>query len=388
MRNWDSVYSTDGDVTEPALDFRTWLEGRTGVPHRWMMREWAQHATDRILSLGPETVIDFGCGSGILLWRLLPHVRRYLAHDLSVPAIELLEKRLHEAAPATRAKVATSSGPQAEFLDRVDRTYDLIIINSVAQYLSATDLEQLLDRSYAQRAADMVYMGDLRNTSARAALYLSAAERLHSDRSVEYLSSGGLEFLQEHDYETSWSPRNIADLAARRHLDSYAFLKSTHGETTMSLFRYDVLLRPAADARPTPDRLVVDALAEPAVAAIDAAAYEEFLDSVVEDTVIGPFCDARVKRLVERHSDVRRAVETNTATVYDEYRRIDDDAAALPVIDVPRVYDAGRRLGIGVAAVPGDDARVYVSVSPRGTFWDAARNTAEELLNRTARADE
>ena len=45
------------------------------------MREQVQHTVARILELRPRRVLEIGCGTGLLLFRLAPHCRTYWATD-------------------------------------------------------------------------------------------------------------------------------------------------------------------------------------------------------------------------------------------------------------------------------------------------------------------
>lgn len=80
-----------------------------------------------------QTVLDFGCGSGEPACLLAPHVGRIVLWDAAVFAQE-------------RARVKTAGVPNAELIDLTDPDrdpvgmFDLIIANSVIQYMSGPEL--------------------------------------------------------------------------------------------------------------------------------------------------------------------------------------------------------------------------------------------------------
>src|SRR3989337_815490 len=45
------------------------------------MRIWVDDAVKRILSLQPSRVLEIGCGTGLLLFRIAPHSLRYWGPD-------------------------------------------------------------------------------------------------------------------------------------------------------------------------------------------------------------------------------------------------------------------------------------------------------------------
>ena len=50
------------------------------------MREWVDVTVARIAALQPERVLEIGCGTGLLLYRLAPNCERYVGTDFSAVA--------------------------------------------------------------------------------------------------------------------------------------------------------------------------------------------------------------------------------------------------------------------------------------------------------------
>ena len=101
------------------------------------MREWVERTCDRILSLKPTRVLEIGCGTGLLLFRIAPHVSRYCGLDFSRPVIDKVEREVARRGLADRVSLLHRT---ADDLSGVEPgAYDVVILNSVAQYFPGAD---------------------------------------------------------------------------------------------------------------------------------------------------------------------------------------------------------------------------------------------------------
>ena len=119
------------------------------------MREWAEHTAGRILALKPRRVLEIGCGTGMLLFRIAPHCEHYHAVDFSASAIRFVDDGSGAARPG-QCDPTAGGGPRAR-LRWSPRAFDLIVLNSVVQYFPSADYlvevyEQ--DRSPGERQAE------------------------------------------------------------------------------------------------------------------------------------------------------------------------------------------------------------------------------------------
>jgi len=72
-----------------------WNSTYTGRPiPEEEMREQVEHTAARLLAFKPQSVLEIGCGTGLLLFRIAPHCRRYLATDFSAAVLERLSFQL------------------------------------------------------------------------------------------------------------------------------------------------------------------------------------------------------------------------------------------------------------------------------------------------------
>src|SRR2546430_16107613 len=95
------------------------------------MQEWVQGAVERILALKPARVLELGCGTGLLLFRLAPHCREYCGADFS-PASLAYVRQQAEARGMQNVKLFERSANDVSGFE--PRSFDAVVLNSVAQY--------------------------------------------------------------------------------------------------------------------------------------------------------------------------------------------------------------------------------------------------------------
>lgn len=162
---WDAAYAKHSTPGQAPARFNTagWLSSYTGEPIPTdQMREWLDLTAQRILELRPRRVLEIGCGTGMILYACLPHVEHYTAVDISPFALERIRAEL---TAQERQKVTLLNQPAHELEGVQDHGYDLVIINSVAQYFPhAQYLTQVLTRaSRALVDGGKIFLGDIRS---------------------------------------------------------------------------------------------------------------------------------------------------------------------------------------------------------------------------------
>ncbi|HEX2081043.1 MAG TPA: amino acid adenylation domain-containing protein, partial [Longimicrobium sp.] len=132
---FDDTYAQDEGEEDPTLQLKGWNSSYTGEPiPREEMREWVEHTAERILALRPERVLEVGCGTGLLLFRVAPHTRAYHATDFSGVALEHVRRHL-----AGLPQVSLSEREADRLDDYAGAGFDLVVVNSVAQYFPDLD---------------------------------------------------------------------------------------------------------------------------------------------------------------------------------------------------------------------------------------------------------
>ncbi|HVW06447.1 MAG TPA: MupA/Atu3671 family FMN-dependent luciferase-like monooxygenase [Vicinamibacterales bacterium] len=254
---WNETYQTLAarPAEDPSFDISGWRSSYTGdaIP-RAEMREWVEATVARILALTPRRIVEVGSGTGLLLYRLAPHVEHYTGIDFSAAAIERLT---HGVRQASLSNVTLHEGP-ADALRRLAgaSSADVVVINSVAQYFP--DVSYLIDvleqAASIVRPGGAIFVGDVRN--------LPWLEALHTD--IELTQAPATMPVQDlrerireridHDMELVIAPDFFDALRTRIPAITAVSsrLKRGRSRNEMVRFRLDVVLHIGDGARERP----------------------------------------------------------------------------------------------------------------------------------------
>jgi SAM-dependent methyltransferase len=251
VQQWAEIYNAvyDNEPHGPDPDFAGWRSRITGENYTTEeTAEWLEGTLSEVRRLEPGTILEVGAGSGLLVKDLVPRVRRYVGTDISTVAVDRM----------TRANRANSG---AQFMvraaDQVDDLgiFDVVVLNSVTHHFPSADYlrRALLQAVRAAGAGGVVFVGDVHSMPLREALYLSV---LANRVSAADLTSGAVrDWLAEErarERELVVHPTFFAAFAAEHGIAADIRLKPGRYGTEMNLFRYDVLLRPRAEALISP----------------------------------------------------------------------------------------------------------------------------------------
>ncbi|HEV3049681.1 MAG TPA: amino acid adenylation domain-containing protein, partial [Longimicrobium sp.] len=168
---FDDTYAQDEGDEDPALALKGWNSSYTGEPiPREEMRAWVEDTVERILALRPERVLEVGAGTGLLLFRVAPHTRAYHATDFSGVALEHIRRH---AAGLPQVSLAEREADQLD--EYAGAGFDLVVINSVAQYFPDLDylLRVLEGAAAALRPGGRIFVGDVRSLPLAGAFHAS-----------------------------------------------------------------------------------------------------------------------------------------------------------------------------------------------------------------------
>ena len=162
---FDDTYSQSAADPDPEFNIIGWNSSYTGSPiPQEEMREWLDDTVERVRSLSPNRVLEIGCGTGLLLLPLASGCARYCGTDLSKQALDYIRQQLNK----------PDSGPsQVELLHRAaddfegiePDTFDMVILNSVAQYFPSVDyLLRVMEGAVNVVApGGAIFVGDVRS---------------------------------------------------------------------------------------------------------------------------------------------------------------------------------------------------------------------------------
>ncbi len=250
VEQWQKLYDetycgTSADI-EPAFNTVGWNSSYTGKPiPPEEMREWVDQTVERIVSLRPKRVLEIGCGTGLLLFRIAPQCEAYFATDLSAAVIDQLKRNL-ERSPADLRQVTLSQQPADDFSEFEADSFDLVILNSVTQYFPSIDylLRVLEGAVRLTKPGGRVFIGDVRNLDLLETFHAAVqTHRASGSVSIEELTRRVRRAVQEEN-ELLIDP-GFFKAATRQFEKSCAVKvmpKMGHYQNEMTKFRYDVVL--------------------------------------------------------------------------------------------------------------------------------------------------
>ena len=168
VKQWADVYNqtyTAESHTGNELNFIGWNSSYTGKPFQdEELTDMLGHSVKRILDTKPELAMEIGCGTGLILLSVAPHVKEYHAADLSSVAIEDLKKKVNGNIERF-GDVSLKQGTADDFSAAEHKYYDTMILNSVLQHFPNIDyLTHVIDKSIdAVKDGGTFFIGDVRS---------------------------------------------------------------------------------------------------------------------------------------------------------------------------------------------------------------------------------
>ena len=250
---WNQIYETRVEEHDELFDTSGWISSYTGQPvPQDEMRAWLEETVARILALDPRRVLEIGCGTGMLLHRIAPHVDSFTGCDISSSVLARLQASVDRAG---LKNVTLRRGDAASCVIGHERVFDTVIFNSVIQYFPG--VEYFLDVLEAglEAVADggAIFLGDVRSLPL-AELYRASVESYRAgDECPREELIRRVAATTEREEELLIDPAFFSALRSRlpRLGQVDIQLKRHSAANEMSKFRYDVVLRsgPRAQVR-------------------------------------------------------------------------------------------------------------------------------------------
>src|SRR5205823_2535815 len=111
----------------------------TGLPiAAEQMREWVDAAVDAVLRCKPRRVLEIGCGTGLLLFRIASRCVIYCATDFAPTALAYVGEHL-SSHDSKLSHVKLLQRNADDFSGLEPQTFDTVILNSVIQYFPSVE---------------------------------------------------------------------------------------------------------------------------------------------------------------------------------------------------------------------------------------------------------
>ncbi len=170
---YDAAYAGPS-ADDPGFD----LSGRTsdgdGAAGAADVRGRLDATVTRLRGFRPQRVLEIGCGTGLLVWRLAPQCTEYHARDLSPLAVDRVRRGL---VGRPLDGVTVQAADAADFDGVPAGHYDLVILSSVTHcFPGAAYLERVISGAAERvRPGGRIFLGDLRSLPLARALRALAA---------------------------------------------------------------------------------------------------------------------------------------------------------------------------------------------------------------------
>jgi amino acid adenylation domain-containing protein len=247
---FDETYNQHTAQRDPTFNISGWNSSYTGLPiPEAEMREWVEQTVERIRSLQAERVLEIGCGTGLLLFRLAPAAADYWATDFSQAALDYIQQGLME--QKKELPQLTLLRKAADDFEGIEESaFDLVMLNSVVQYFPSLDyLINVLKGAFrALRPGGSIFIGDVRSLPLLEAFHL--AVQLHQappslpivqlQQRVRKQMAEEEELVIDPDFFTALK-QHFPEIS-----DVEILIKRGHHQNELTQFRYDVMLHSGA----------------------------------------------------------------------------------------------------------------------------------------------
>ncbi|MFN6272726.1 MAG: amino acid adenylation domain-containing protein, partial [Microcystis sp.] len=261
VSDWQKIYEESyskpqPQIEDPTFNISGWNSSYTGqaIPAA-EMQEWVDQTVSRILgNQPPQRVLEIGCGSGLLLFRVAKHCQEYWGADYSAATINNLE-HLCSTIEGLEGKVKLLHRTADDFTGIPQATFDRVVINSVVQYFPSVDYLLQVIAGAVKTIADQgkIFLGDIRS--------LSLLEPYHA--AVQLARTEANKTLEEWQKQVNQSvateeelliaPQFFIALKQRFPRISWVEIAPKRGQADNELtqFRYDVTLHLDTDGQKT-----------------------------------------------------------------------------------------------------------------------------------------
>lgn len=273
---WNETYRANSSADPNWDDLSGWLSSYTRQPIAHEdMREWVAQTVFSILDLKPQHVIEIGCGTGLLLSRLAPHVKQYTGIDFSRQVLDQLQARLKAHALENVSILCRGAD---DLNDIENESVDTFVINSVAQYFPNADylVKALLGACSKVMDGGRLFLGDLRGLQMLDLQHTSVQLFQAEDHCDKEELNRRIQSAIEREEELLIHPRFFSALRCLEpRIQSISLrLKPGFAHNEMTCFRYDVVIEIDRDPSNAQARAALDA----DLPVIEATEHDSSLD--------------------------------------------------------------------------------------------------------------
>jgi amino acid adenylation domain-containing protein len=258
----EELFNQTAPDDAPTFNISGWNSSYTDQPlPAEEMRVWVDSTVERILSAKPQRVLEIGCGTGLLLFRIAPHCSHYCGTDFSPTALDYIRQQLAQPEQAL-PQVTLLERNADDFAELAAQSFDAVILNSVVQYFPSVDyLLQVLEGAVkVLKPGGALFIGDVRNLSLLASFHAS----VELQRAPASLSKAQL--VRRMHKQLLQDPELVIDpaffVALRQHFSEIGQveiqLKRGRYDNELTKYRYDAMLTLGPQLAPAPELAWLD----------------------------------------------------------------------------------------------------------------------------------
>lgn len=251
VESWKTIFDEtykEGAKNNIQIDenFSGWRSSYTGhnIPKEDMV-EWVDTTVERIKNLQAESILELGCGTGLLLYRIAPDVKRYVGIDLSDVAVQHLKDDIQEKGEKWNHIDVYQGG--ADCTDMIcNEKFDCIIINSVIQLFPSIEyLYRVIENAEKHlKENGKIFIGDVRDLKFLTTFHSSVQNYKMKNKIDENELNKKIKMAVENDKELLVDQQFFCKLTTKINSLQYVEIMSKNMKVIneLSKFRYDVIL--------------------------------------------------------------------------------------------------------------------------------------------------
>ena len=245
-RIWDEAYRSSTDICEDGVHLGGWNDSYTGgaLPVA-QVREWVTDTIARIKKIPLRNVLEIGCGTGLLLFKLAPECARYHGTDIAEQGLDYIRQRIRSTA---LEKIVTLQQVAADALDDIHiEPVDTIIINGVLQFFPGMEyfITVFARALRLLQSSGYIFIGDVQNHDLLELFHTSVQLSQASATLPTQELRQRIRTHVEEEKKLLFSPEVFTALPQRFPQISQVEiqLKRGYAQNELTRFRYDVILR-------------------------------------------------------------------------------------------------------------------------------------------------
>ncbi|HEU5377722.1 MAG TPA: amino acid adenylation domain-containing protein, partial [Ktedonobacteraceae bacterium] len=167
---YEQTYQREGGqvLQDTTFNLVGWNDSYTGQPiPAEEMREWLEDILAVVQEAQPRRILEIGCGTGLLLFRLASRCEHYYGTDFSATALQGIRKQVEQRPELTilRERVTLWKRQADDFGGLVAGQVDTVLLNSVVQYFPNVEyLLRVLEGALALLpSGGRIIVGDVRS---------------------------------------------------------------------------------------------------------------------------------------------------------------------------------------------------------------------------------